>query len=59
MKDCQFCGSGHESFVRTMPDGSSHAYQSAEERARRIAAGRATDARIRATYDSRVAKGVR
>lgn len=37
-KNCAICGSDHETYVREMPDGSSHVHQDAETLRRRNAA---------------------
>jgi hypothetical protein len=51
-KDCQFCGVDHATFARTMSDGSTHVYQSAQERARRVAAGIAFNKRVAAVTEA-------
>ena len=47
-ENCGTCGETHKSFVREMPDGSSHVYQSAEDFARRERATIAFKIRARA-----------
>lgn len=49
MTNCAICGKTHETYVREMPDGSSHVYVDAATQARRVKVARETNARIRAT----------